>query len=95
MRFVSPRLPLHNAVFIATPHCGAPARRRAFADERRVIVGDTGRRVPHRRSSASLAVSFARLEPEQIKRSSHRCAHRHLPVRCVARCGRWSMSGAS
>jgi hypothetical protein len=51
--------PLHAAVLIATLRCAAPARCGGFADERRVLVGDEGERVPHRRACAFLAASFA------------------------------------
>src|SRR5580658_1829770 len=39
--------------------CAAPARGGAFADERRVVAGNTDRRARHRRACAPLVASFA------------------------------------
>ena len=79
--------------------CAAPARCVAFADERRIAVGGDGggaqnaggdNRVQVLRQPSSLRVTvpavrprLARLERERIIRSSHRCAHRHSPLRCA------------
>jgi hypothetical protein len=74
------RVRTDDAYVTLLPHracrCDAPGRRGAFADERRVVVGDEGEEVYWRRARPRSRCS-PRAFADDL--SSHRRAHRDLP----------------